>query len=92
MIGPANRRETPGATRVRNHISCAPLGGKSPSMAMQLCPVTVVMRSSVQRIAVFFTALGAALIKGADLRPIGNLAVPVGVLAAFYVTLPTLTP
>ena len=36
--------------------------------------------------AVFFTALGAALVKGADLRPIGNLAIPVGILAAFYVT------
>ena len=36
--------------------------------------------------AVFFTALGAALITGADLRPIGNLAVPVGILAALYVT------
>jgi hypothetical protein len=35
--------------------------------------------------AVFFTALGAALVKGADLRPIGSLAVPVGILAAFYV-------
>ena len=36
--------------------------------------------------ALFFTALGVALIKGLDLRPIGNLAVPVGILAAFYVT------
>ena len=36
--------------------------------------------------AVFFTAFGVALIKGADLRPIGNLAVPVGILAALYVT------
>ena len=36
--------------------------------------------------ALFFTAFGVALIKGSDLRPIGNLAVPVGVLAAFYVT------
>lgn len=36
--------------------------------------------------AVFFTAFGAALIKGADLRPIGNLAIPVGILAGFYVT------
>jgi len=36
--------------------------------------------------AVFFTGLGAALIKGTDLRPIGNLAVPVGILAALYVT------
>ena len=33
--------------------------------------------------ALFFTALGVALIKGLDLRPIGNLAVPVGILAAF---------
>ena len=36
--------------------------------------------------AVFFTVLGVALIKGTDLRPIGNLAVPVGILAALYVT------
>jgi hypothetical protein len=36
--------------------------------------------------ALFFTALGVSLIKGLDLRPIGNLAVPVGILAAFYVT------
>lgn len=36
--------------------------------------------------AVFFTALGVALVKGADLRPVGNLAVPVGILAALYVT------
>ena len=35
--------------------------------------------------AVFFTAFGVALIKGADLRPIGNLAIPVGILAALYV-------
>lgn len=34
--------------------------------------------------AVFFTAFGTALIKGADLRPIGNLAIPVGILAALY--------
>ncbi len=36
--------------------------------------------------AVFFTALGAALVAGSDLRPIGNLAVPVGILAVLYVT------
>jgi hypothetical protein len=36
--------------------------------------------------SVFFTALGVALVKGADLRPIGNLAVPVGILAALYVS------
>jgi len=36
--------------------------------------------------ALFFTSLGIALIRGLDLRPIGNLAVPVGVLAAFYVS------
>ena len=34
--------------------------------------------------ALFFTAFGVALIKGADLRPIGNLAIPVGILAALY--------
>ncbi len=36
--------------------------------------------------AVFFTAIGVALVTGADLRPIGNLAVPVGILAALFVT------
>ncbi len=36
--------------------------------------------------AVFFTSFGVALVTGADLRPIGNLAIPVGILAAFYVT------
>ena len=36
--------------------------------------------------AVFFTALGVALVTGSDLRPIGNLAVPVGVLAALYIS------
>ncbi len=36
--------------------------------------------------AVFFTALGVALITGADLRPVGNLSIPVGVLAVFYVS------
>jgi hypothetical protein len=34
--------------------------------------------------AVFFTAFGIALVKGGDLRVIGNLAVPVGVLAGAY--------
>lgn len=36
--------------------------------------------------AVFFTALGVAIVTGSDLRPVGNLAVPVGILAAFYLT------
>ena len=36
--------------------------------------------------AVFFTALGIALVTGSDLRPVGNLAAPVGVLAALYLT------
>jgi len=36
--------------------------------------------------AVFFTALGVALITGADLRPVGNLSIPVGVLAVLYVS------
>ena len=36
--------------------------------------------------ALFFTAFGVALVTGADLRPIGNLAAPIGVLAAFYVS------
>ena len=35
---------------------------------------------------VFFTAFGVALVRGLDLRPIGNLSVAVGVLAALYVS------
>lgn len=35
--------------------------------------------------AVFFTAFGIALIKGLDLRVVGNLAIPVGILAGSYV-------
>jgi hypothetical protein len=38
--------------------------------------------------AVFFTSFGVALVRGLDLRPIGNLAVAVGILAALYVTFP----
>ncbi|MEE8457092.1 MAG: hypothetical protein V3S28_03505 [Acidimicrobiia bacterium] len=34
--------------------------------------------------AIFFTSLGIALVTGSDLRPVGNLAVPVGVLAALF--------
>jgi len=45
----------------------------------------VVLAGLVVLFAVFFTSFGVALIKGADLRPIGNLAIPVGILAAFYV-------
>jgi len=44
-----------------------------------------VLAGLVLLFAVFFTAFGVALIKGADLRPIGNLAIPVGILAAVYV-------
>jgi hypothetical protein len=44
-----------------------------------------VLAGLVLLFAVFFTAFGVALIKGADLRPIGNLAIPVGILAALYV-------
>jgi AmiS/UreI family transporter len=36
--------------------------------------------------AVFFTSLGVALVTGSDLRPIGNLAIPVAILAALYVS------
>ncbi len=48
--------------------------------------VILTLAGLVLLFALFFTALGVALIKGLDLRPIGNLAVPVGILAAFYVT------
>jgi len=46
----------------------------------------LILAGLVLLFALFFTALGVSLIKGLDLRPIGNLAVPVGVLAAFYVS------
>jgi hypothetical protein len=36
--------------------------------------------------AVFFTALGIALVRGGDPRPVGNLAIPVGILAGAYVS------
>ncbi len=45
----------------------------------------LVLAGLVLLFAVFFTAFGVALVKGADLRPIGNLAIPVGILAALYV-------
>ncbi len=45
----------------------------------------VVLAGLVVLFAVFFTSFGVALVKGADLRPIGNLAIPVGILAALYV-------
>ncbi len=35
--------------------------------------------------AVFFTAFGVALVRGLDLRPIGNLSAAVGILAALFV-------
>jgi len=44
----------------------------------------VVLAGLVVLFAIFFTSFGVALIKGADLRPIGNLAIPVGILAALY--------
>jgi hypothetical protein len=44
-----------------------------------------VLAGLVLLFAVFFAAFGVALVKGADLRPIGNLAIPVGILAALYV-------
>ena len=46
----------------------------------------VVLAGLVLLFAVFFTAFGVALVTGADLRPIGNLATPVGILAALYFT------
>ncbi|MCH8983001.1 MAG: hypothetical protein IH943_02730 [Acidobacteria bacterium] len=46
----------------------------------------LILAGLVALFAVFFTALGAALITGADLRPVGNLAIPVAVLAGFYVS------
>ena len=46
----------------------------------------VILAGLVVLFAVFFTTFGVALIKGADLRPIGNLAIPVGILAALYLT------
>ena len=46
----------------------------------------LILAGLVLLFAVFFTAFGVALIKGADLRPIGNLAIPVGVLAGLYVS------
>ena len=45
-----------------------------------------VLAGLVLLFAVFFIAFGVALVKGADLRPIGNLAIPVGILAALYLT------
>lgn len=45
----------------------------------------LVLAGLVLLFAVFFTAFGVALVTGADLRPIGNLSIPVGILAAFYV-------
>ena len=46
----------------------------------------LILAGLVLLFAVFFTSFGAALVKGADLRPIGNLAIPVGLLAATYIT------
>ena len=51
-----------------------------------------VLAGLVLLFTVFFTAFGVALIKGADLRPIGNLAIPVGILAALYVDFLDFTP
>ncbi|MCH7582718.1 MAG: hypothetical protein IIC72_08795 [Acidobacteria bacterium] len=46
----------------------------------------LVLAGLVLLFAVFFTAFGVALVTGADLRPIGNLSIPVGILAALYFT------
>jgi hypothetical protein len=55
--------------------SLSPIGG-----------LNVVLAGLVVLFAIFFTAFGIALITGADLRVIGNLAVPVGILAGSYVS------
>jgi ABC-type transport system involved in cytochrome c biogenesis permease subunit len=49
-------------------------------------PAILTLAGLVLLFAVFFTALGIALVRGGDLRPVGNLAVPVGVLAGAYVS------
>jgi hypothetical protein len=55
--------------------SLSPIGG-----------LNVVLAGLISLFAIFFTAFGIALIKGLDLRVIGNLAVPVGILAGAYVS------
>jgi len=47
---------------------------------------TLVLAGLVLLFAVFFTSFGVALVRGLDLRPIGNLSVAVGILAALYVS------
>lgn len=54
-------------------------------------PFPQILAGLVLLFALFFTAFGVALIKGADLRPIGNLAIPVGILAVLYVDFLDLT-
>jgi hypothetical protein len=49
-------------------------------------PAILTLAGLVLLFAVFFIAFGIALVTGADLRPIGNLAIPVGILAGAYVS------
>jgi hypothetical protein len=49
-------------------------------------PLILTLAGLVLLFAVFFTALGIALVRGGDLRPVGNLAIPVGILAGTYVS------
>jgi hypothetical protein len=55
--------------------SLSPIGG-----------LNVVLAGLVLLFAIFFSAFGIALIKGGDLRVIGNLAIPVGILAGSYMS------
>lgn len=53
-------------------------GAENPGLILTLAGLVLLF-------AVFFTAFGVALVRGLDLRPIGNLSVAVGILAALYV-------
>ena len=48
--------------------------------------LSLILAGLVLLFAVFFTAFGIALIKGLDLRVVGNLAIPVGILAGSYIS------
>lgn len=47
-------------------------------------PTGIVLAGIVAFYATFFTALGGALLKGLDLRPIGNLAIAVAIVPLFW--------
>ena len=49
-------------------------------------PLILTLAGLIVLFAVFFTALGIALVKVGDLRPVGNLAIPVGILAGAFVS------